>query len=88
MVVGEICAKNATEMCLVEHDHVIETLATQGADHALDVRILPGTPWTGHDLRDTEAGDPAAHMRVIDVVAVAQQPPWRGVRQDQAPSVG
>jgi integrase len=37
-------------VCLVEHDHAIQTLATKGPDQPLDVGILPGTPRTGHDL--------------------------------------
>ncbi len=62
VVVGEIRAQDATEMDFVDHDHVIETLATQGTDHALDVGILPGIPRTGHDLRDAEADDRAAQL--------------------------
>ena len=69
VVIGEIRTQDAAEMHLVQHDHVIETLATQRADHALDIGVLPGTPWTGYDLGDTKAGDPASHPLVIDIVA-------------------
>jgi hypothetical protein len=71
MVIDEIRAQEPTEMCFVEYDHVIQTLSTQGADHALDVGILPGTPRARHDLRDTEADNPSVHLVVVDVVAVA-----------------
>ena len=45
MVIGEVGAEETTEMRLVDDDHVIQTLATHGADQTLDVGILPGTPW-------------------------------------------
>jgi hypothetical protein len=50
MVVGEIRAKQAAEMPVVEDDHVVQTLAAHGADHALDVGILPRAERTRHDL--------------------------------------
>src|SRR5262245_48175544 len=68
MVIGEIRAKDPTEMRLVEHDHVIETLATHRSNHAFNVGVLPRTAWARHDLGDPKAGDPAAHRLVIDAI--------------------
>jgi hypothetical protein len=51
MVVGEIRAKHAAEMPVVEDDHVVQTLAANGADHAFDVRILPGRARCRADVR-------------------------------------
>lgn len=39
MVVLDVGREDATEMRLVDDDHVIETLASDGADQALDERI-------------------------------------------------
>src|SRR2546426_212416 len=55
MVVGEVRAKDTAEMWAVDDDHVIQTLAANRADQALDVRALPRTHGTGHDFRDPYA---------------------------------
>src|SRR6266436_4822006 len=79
MVVGEIRAKHAAEMPVVEDDHLVQTLAANRADHALHVGILPGAERTRHDLGDAEAGDPPTHLIVVDAVPVSQQIPRSGV---------
>lgn len=71
MVVGQIRAKDPTEMRLVEHDHLIETFATDGPNHVLDVGILPGTSWIRYHLGEAETRDPSAHLLVVDAVAIA-----------------
>jgi hypothetical protein len=78
MVVGEIRAKHAAEMLVVEDDHVVQTLAANGADHALHVGIVPRAERTRHDLGDAEAGDPPTHLIVVDAVPVSQQPSGSG----------
>jgi len=42
LVVSEVGTQDAAEVCLAKDDHVIEALAPDGTDEALDVRILPG----------------------------------------------
>ncbi len=42
MIVGEVLGDDRVKMPGVEHHDVIETLAPDGADQALGVRILPG----------------------------------------------
>jgi hypothetical protein len=79
MVVGEIRAKHAAEMPLVEDDHMVQTLAANGADHALHVGILLWAKRTRHDLGDAEASDPPTHLVVVDAVPVSQQPSGSGV---------
>jgi len=61
-------------MPVVEDDHVVQTLAANGADHALHIGILPRTKRTRYDLGDAEAGDPPTHLFVVDAVPVSQQP--------------
>jgi hypothetical protein len=43
MIVGEVVLQVAAQRALVPHDDVIEALASEGADQALNERILPGT---------------------------------------------
>jgi hypothetical protein len=64
---------------LIEDDHVVQTLAPNGSDHALDVGILPWTERARHDLGDPKAGDPLAHAVVVDAVPVSEQSSWCGV---------
>ena len=61
-------------MPVVEDDDVVQALAANRADHALDVGILPRAARTRHDLDDAEAGDPPTHLIVVDAVPVSQQP--------------
>ena len=42
VVIGKIPAQDAAEMGLVEHDHMIQTLAAQRTDHAFDIGICHG----------------------------------------------
>jgi predicted Zn-dependent protease len=37
----------------VEHDHVIQALAANGADHPFDICLLPGRAWRRQDLLDS-----------------------------------
>src|SRR5215469_17089677 len=38
----------AIQAGFTEYDHVIQALAAQRADHALDIGSLPKRPWRGH----------------------------------------
>ena len=44
LIVGEIGTQDAAEMFLAKDDHVLEALAPDRTDEALDVRILPRRP--------------------------------------------
>jgi hypothetical protein len=44
-------------MRLVEHDQVVEALATDRSDQALDVGILLRARWCGDDFTDAHACD-------------------------------
>jgi hypothetical protein len=41
VIVGEIRVQHATQMGVVQHQHVVEALAAQGPDQTFDVGILP-----------------------------------------------
>jgi hypothetical protein len=40
-------------VALAAHDHVVQTLATDGSDQALGIRILPWAGWTRDNFSDT-----------------------------------
>ena len=42
VVIGSILLEHATQMGFVEHDQVVEGFASNRADEALDVAVLPG----------------------------------------------
>ena len=43
VIVGQISGERPSEMRLIEDDHVIKTLPTNGSDQPLDVGIVPRT---------------------------------------------
>ena len=42
VVVAQVAAQMTTKVSLIQDDHVVEELATNGADHAFDEGTLPG----------------------------------------------
>ena len=60
-------------MDIVQHDHMIQTLPTDGADHSLGVRILPGRSRCGRNFVDPHALDAIGEMVAVDAVAIAKQ---------------
>jgi hypothetical protein len=60
-------------MALVEDHDVIQALAANRADHALDVRVLPGGSRRRDDLLDPYRFDRIAEVGAIRCIAIAQQ---------------
>jgi hypothetical protein len=56
LVVFDVRGQDATQMALVEDYDVIQTLAADRTDHALDVSVLPGRAWCRDDFRDPRSG--------------------------------
>src|SRR5258708_2075254 len=40
MIIKDVLSKHTTQMLVAQNDHVIQTLAAQGADQSLRIRIL------------------------------------------------
>jgi hypothetical protein len=72
VVVGEVGSEDPLEMSLVEHDHVIETVASDRSDQPLDVGILPGGSCRGEHLFKAGPGNPLSERLAVDLVPVAQ----------------
>ncbi len=66
-------------MPLVEDDHVVETLTSNGADHPFDKWILPRGARCGKDLLDPETVDASIEVRSVGLVSVPYQVPRRRV---------
>ena len=66
-------------MPLVEDDHVVETLTSNGADHPFDQWILPRGARCGKDLLYPETVDASIEVRSVDLVSVPYQVPRRRV---------
>ena len=72
VVVEEVVAQQATQVDLVEHDHMVEALAAQGSDEAFHVRILPWGPGGRLDLADSHGLGSARERDAVHRIAVAQ----------------
>ena len=79
MIIGEIRGQQTSQMALAEDDYMVQTLAPDGSDQPLRVRILPRAERTRNDLTDTDAGDAASERVTIDSIAIPQQPFRRGI---------
>ena len=79
MIVGEVSGECAPKMPLGEDDHVIETFATNGSDHALDVGILPRTRRCRDHFPDAQAGDSTTEDVAIDGVPIPEEPSGGGL---------
>ena len=66
-------------MPLVEDDHVVETLTSNGADYPFDKWILPRGARCGKDLLDPETVDASIEVRSVGLVSIPYQVPRRRV---------
>jgi len=62
-VVGHVLAQQAEQVVFVEHDHVVESVARNTGDPALDLGILPGRAQRRALLRYPSSGGRAARAR-------------------------
>jgi hypothetical protein len=58
VVVVKVRSKHTAQMTLIEHDDVLERVASYTADDALTIWMLPGTARGNLHLFDAHAGDP------------------------------
>src|SRR2546428_7486740 len=66
MIIGDIRDQETSQMPLAHDDHVVQTLAPDGSDQSLCIRILPGAGRTRDHLADAHAGDPAPEQLAVD----------------------
>ena len=82
MVVRDVRVEQSSQVPFVEHDDVVETLASDRPDDSLDIGILPGRPRCRANGRQAERRDGAAERGVEDRIAVVQQ---KARRRDVVP---
>ena len=66
MVVLEILGQDAMQMGLVEHNHMIQTIAAYRTDNSFAVRILPRRAWCNQDVLDAHVLDASLEVIAID----------------------
>ena len=72
MVVTEITAQTPTEVSLVEDNDVVEYVAADGANHALDEGVLPRRAGRGENLGDADPFHASPELVAVDAIAIAQ----------------
>ena len=70
VIIGQEELECASEGSLIPHDHVIETLSPQGADQALDERILPRAARRGHHFLGAKTLHQTTEIRSVATVAI------------------
>jgi hypothetical protein len=72
MIVLTVGLENASQMRLVQDDHVVETLSSNGADQAFHVRVLPGARRRGDDFADAQTSQSSVEHIAVDGVAISR----------------
>jgi len=73
MIIMEVVREPLAQVVLVENDHVIQTFPADGADQALDKRILPGGVWRNELLFQTKAKRPLHKFPSVNAIAIAEE---------------
>ena len=77
MIVVDVFAQDSPQVPLVEDNHMVETLTSNGADHPFDKWILPRGARCGKDLLHPETVDTSVEVRSVGLVSVPYQVPRR-----------
>ena len=78
MIVVEIGRQDAAQVGFIEDDDVIETLAADRTDEALDIGVLPWGARCGDNLLDPHRPDAIAEALAIRGIPVPEQVAGRG----------
>src|SRR4051794_1376693 len=73
MVIAEVRRERAAERALAEHNHVVQALPPNRADHAFHIRPLPGRTRSGQHLLDPHGLDLLDEIMAEDSVTIPQQ---------------
>lgn len=73
VVIVEIRSQNSPQVGFVQNDDVIEDLAPDRADHALDVWGLPGRSRRGQDFRDRHGRQAFPNDMAIGAIAIPDE---------------
>src|ERR1039457_7257071 len=80
MIIAEVVREPPSQVVLVEHDHMVQTFAANGADQAFDERVVQGSAWRNKFLFQSEGKSPLHKFQTVNAIAIAQQiAGWIGV---------
>ena len=79
IVVAEIPLQNSSKMLFGKYDHVVETLATNTADHSFRKCVLPGRMRSGDHFFDLHSTYPPLKIVSVDRISVSYQEAWSRV---------
>jgi hypothetical protein len=79
VIVGEVPLQVALQRALVQHNDVIEALASEGANHALNERILPGTTRRRQHFFDAHLLHGTPRVRSVNRITIPDDEARRGV---------
>ncbi len=82
VVVLKILREDAHQVCLVDHDDMVEAFSPNRADQPLDVRILPRGAGRDRHLFDSKLDHAPSKRVAVDAVVVADEEFWRGVERE------
>src|SRR2546430_17429794 len=73
VIVIEIGSESSSQRGFMEHDHMIEAFATNGANHPLDVGSLPRRARCRQDFANAHVSHVFSEVIAQDRIAVAQE---------------
>jgi len=76
VIVIHVRAKSSPEMAFAKNDHAVETLAPDGPDDSLCVRILPRALRCGDNFFDTHCPESGSELFAVDPVTITKQITW------------
>src|SRR5438270_9713112 len=88
VVVADEFAQHRRQVLLVQHDQVVEALATECPNDALGDRVRPRSPNGRGDAVDIHATGPLAEVATIHGISIAEQMPWLLPPMASPPSAG
>src|SRR6266496_465087 len=73
VVIRSVFLQDAPKMGLAPHDHVVKTLASDRADCALDISVLPWRSRRDRAIANAHRPNPPREHRAISAVVVADE---------------
>ena len=76
VIICKIQCQYSLQVDFVQHDHVVQAFAADGADDSFSVGILPGRSRRSGDFVGSHAFDAVLEIVAVDAVAIAKEKTW------------
>src|SRR3989442_279074 len=73
MIVAEVAFQDPPEMPFIDDDNVVQALASNTADHAFHVTVLPRTPRRNSNLLHTHSFNSCRERMTVDSISIPNQ---------------